>query len=195
MGIGTLAGSPCLSNLHAMNEFVAHSSRWRLALLFLGSIGFVVLGLMLVGAFGDTTSFVDEPRRRRLSPELAAVFGWLSIAFFGLCSVIIGKKFLENGAQLIVSSEGITALNWSDKTIPWAQISDITMSSVHGQKFINLHLKNPEEFPGRGLAGKLAAINRKMTGGDVSISLNGTDKSFDGALSSIIHHRNSAAPK
>ena len=41
----------------------------------------------------------------------------------------------------------------------------------------------------RGLAAKLAFLNRKLTGGDISISMTATDRSYDEAMAAIEHFR------
>ncbi len=57
------------------------------------------------------------------------------------------------------------------------------------KKAIVLQLDNPARFPSRTVLGKLAGANRAMTGGDISISLTGLDKSFDEAFAAIREFR------
>ncbi len=45
-----------------MDDFVAYSSRWRLALLVLLGIAFVVTGAWIVGFFGPPPPPVTHPR-------------------------------------------------------------------------------------------------------------------------------------
>ena len=166
-----------------MDEFVAFPSRWRRILLTLVAVGFVVLGLGLVGAFGPA------PASRRFSPEIGIIVGWFGIVFFGFCGVIGLKKIFETNEQLRVNAEGVRYVLWSDSIIPWHEITDVTQWAHQRQKVVVLHLRDPARFPGRGMAGLLAGANRKLTGGDVSISLTGTDRSFDDAMAAIVHYR------
>ena len=68
------------------------------------------------------------------------------------------------------------------------------MWSYKRQKSIVLHLSNPARFPGRGLTAKLASANRMLTGGDISISLTGTNRNFDDAMSAIVRFRRIPRP-
>ena len=166
-----------------MGDFIAYNSRWRVTLIFLGAVGFVALGLWMVGAFGEV------PSSRRRSAGYTMGIGWLCILFFGFCAVAIVKKFFDDRAQLRIGRSGIVWSPWSDQLIPWSEITDVTTWSYRGQKAIILHLDNPDRFPGRGLTAKLAGANRKLTGGDISISLTGTDRSHDDAIEAITHFR------
>jgi hypothetical protein len=166
-----------------MGDFVAYNSRWRVALMFLGTVGFVALGMWMVGAFGEV------PSSRRHSASFTIGIGWLCILFFGLCGVAIVKKFFDDRAQLQIGPSGIRWQPWSDHLIPWSEITDVTTWSYKHQKAIILHLNNPDRFPGRGLTAKLAGANRMLTGGDISISLTGTNRSHEDAMAAIAHFR------
>ena len=168
-------------------DFVAYNSRWRVALIFLGAVGFVALGLWMVGAFGEV------PSSRRYSAPVTMGIGWLCILFFGLCAVTAVKKFLDDRVQLQIGPSGIVWSPWSDDLIPWSEIGDVTTWSYRRQKAIILHLNNPARFPGRWLTAKLAGANRMLTGGDVSISLTGTNQSHDDAMSAIARFRRATA--
>jgi hypothetical protein len=162
-----------------MEEFVAHHSRARLALLLLAAVLFVAGGLWMAGMFGD------PPTSRRYSPEVVKFVGWACLAFFGLCAVVIARRMFEGGDALRIDRTGITFTAWSDQTIPWSEITEISEWSMRGQRSIILHLRDPDRFPGKGVLGITAKANRAMTGGDVPISLSGTDRSYGDALAAI----------
>lgn len=162
-----------------MEEFVAHQSRWRLVLLLLGAIAFVVIGLMMVGAFGEA------PRSDRHSPQVIAAVAWFGIAFFGPCAILIAKRLIEGGEALRIGRAGVSFAAWSDQTIPWSEITDISEWSFRGQRSLILHLRDPNRFPGKGVLGFAAKANRALTGGDVPIALTGTNRSFDEAAAAI----------
>jgi hypothetical protein len=166
-----------------MGDFVAYNSRWRVTLLFLGAVVAVAAGLWLVGAFGEV------PRWRHHSAGYTMSVGWLCTLLSGFCAVAIAKKFFDGRVQLQVGPAGIVWSRWSDQLIPWSEITDVSTWSYRGQKVIILHLNNPDRFPGRGLAAKLAGANRMLMGGDIAISLTGTDRSYDDAMSAIAHFR------
>lgn len=164
-----------------MDDFVAFTSPWRAALLILGAIAFVAGGLWMGGAFGA------PPASSRYSPMLVLTIGWFSVAFFGLCGLVGLRRLFDRREQLRIGRAGIRSARWSDQTIPWSEIVDVTTWSYRGQKVIILHLRDPASFPGRGVAAILAGANRKLTGGDVSIALTGTDRSVDEALAAIAY--------
>lgn len=141
------------------------------------------MGLWMVGVFGPV------PVSPRFPYGETLFAGWLCLAVFGLAFILWIPKLLETEEQLRIDRQGIRYTIWSDATIPWNAITDVTTGSVNGQKSIVLHLRQPTQFPGRGLAGLLYAVNRKLSGGDISISLAGTDRTYDAAMSAIDYFR------
>lgn len=166
-----------------MKEFVAYPSRWRIALLALAAAAFVALGLWMGGAFGSS------PVSRRYPPIEIFAIGWVSVLFFGLCGAVAMRKLFETSEQLRIGTAGVRSAAWSDQTIPWSEISDVTTWRYNRQKAIILHLRDPARFPRSGLGSRFSGVNRKLTGGDVAISLIGTDRSFNEAMSAIAHFR------
>jgi hypothetical protein len=154
-----------------------------LALLAAGAAVFVGLGLWMSGLFGP------PPASHRYSAPLVAAIGWFAVLFFGLCGAVAIKRMFDSREQLRIGPSGIRYASWSEQTIPWSEIIDVTTWSHRGQSAIVLHLRSPACFPGRGLAAALAGANRGLTGGDISISLTGTDRSFDEAMSAIAQLR------
>lgn len=166
-----------------MDDFVAYPSRWRIALLIVGACAFVALGLWMLGAFGlPSTS-------GRHSPGFILALGWSSVFFFGLCALAWVRRLFDVREQLRIGPAGVQSAQWSEETIPWSEIIDVTIWSYKRQKTIVLHLRDRARFPGRGIAALLAGVGRSMTGGDISISLTGTNRSFADALASIERFR------
>jgi hypothetical protein len=165
-------------------ELTAYSSPWRMGLILLGAFVFVVLGFWMVGLFGEV------PESRRWPAGIAQLVGWASIIFFGFCAVVGIPRMFDKDAQLRISPDGILFKPWSKTTIPWQEIHDVSIWQHRRQKAIVLHLGHPEQYPSSSFLGKLAGMNRALTGGDISISLTGLDKSFDEALTTIHGFRN-----
>ena len=166
-----------------MDEFVAYPSRWRRVLLAIVAVVFVLFGFMMVGAFGPLSDPAANP------PAVILVFGWLAIVFFGFCGVVWIARLFDTAEQLRIDAMGVRYAAWSRAMMPWQDITNVTIWSSNRQRTLVLHLRDPARYPGKGLAALFATINRKLTGGDVSISLTGTDRSFDDALSAIAHFR------
>ena len=176
----TLAGTLIIAS---MQDFVAHNSRWRLAAIFLSAVGFVTLGIWFVGGFGEA------PSSTLRHGAYGIAIGWLCILFFGLCGLAIVKRFVDDRALLQIGPSGIQWSPWSDDIIPWSEIKDVTTWSYKGQDTIVLHLNEPSRFPGKGLSGRLRGANRMLTGGDVAISMTGTNRCYDDAMAAIASFR------
>jgi hypothetical protein len=101
----------------------------------------------------------------------------------------MGKKAIRRAGTATDRGSWIRAAHWSDQTIPWSEIADVTTWSYRGQKAIVLHLRDKTRFPGRGMATMLSRVNRNLTGGDITISLTGTNRRVEDALSSIHRFR------
>lgn len=166
-----------------MNDFVAHTSRWRTAFLVAGSLGFVAMGIWMTGLLGPV------PVSRRAGPLMTEFWGWISILFFGLCAVAGAKLWCANSERLRINKSGIRWTGWCDQTIPWDEITDVTEWRYKSTKWIILHLRDPSRFPGKGLSGLAGRANRALAGGDVGITLTGTDRKFDEAMSAIASFR------
>jgi hypothetical protein len=149
--------------------FEARTQVWRLALYIAAAIAFVLAGIWMVGGFG-----ADHPEGGE-----AMLVGWASILFFGFCGVVLARRTFDTGPVIRVDSQGIWAKNWSDATIPWAEITDLHFFTMHRQKMLGLVLRDISRFPPTGIAGRLAGANRAFTGVDaIWLTTNGTDKSF-----------------
>ena len=153
--------------------FVARNSPWRIVLLFAASAGFVVAGLWIAGVFGES----PKPGQEWL--------GWFSAAFFGATIPLLARRLFDTNEQLRISASGIQWKQWSGATIPWREICDIGIWEHKRQKMIVLHLVHAARFPSAGILGRVAGLNRKLTGGDIAISLTGTDRSFQQAMAAI----------
>jgi len=168
-----------------MQDFVAKPSPVRVILAIIGSITFVAIGLWMIGLFGD------PPVPDRLSPAAVYVFGWLSVLFFSIAAIFWAKRLFGTGEELRIGAAGIRWSRWSDQTIPWHEIRDVTEWSFSGQRSIILHLRNPGRFPGRGILARAAKANHALTGGDIALSLTGMDRAHGEAMGAIVRFRSS----
>jgi len=139
--------------------------------------------MWMIGAFGT------PPVSPRFNAAKTELVGWISIVFFGLCAIVGGRRFLNGGEQLRINRSGISWAQWSDVTIPWTEITKVSTWSYGRQQIIVLHLRNPSRYPGRGTLRLTRSMNRAMTGGDISLSLAGTDRSYWDAMAAIEQFR------
>lgn len=147
--------------------FVARPAPWRILLLILGSLVFVLLGVWIAGLFGE------EPRAG------AAWIGWTSIIFFGACAIVGIQRLLDRQDQIVIGPRGIYWRRWSSQTIPWGAVQAVEERSLNRQRFLCIHLEDPSRFPSKTLVGRLATLNKGMGFGDIAINTLGTDRSFD----------------
>jgi hypothetical protein len=156
-------------------EFIARTSMWRLLLLILGSMAFVIGGAWIAGLFGT-------------SPSDRIWVGWMSMVFFGACAAVGFVRLLNPGDDIVVNAFGIRWRSWGDQPIPWSAIDRIEERSVRRQRFLSLYLNDPERHPPpRGLG--LQAFNRRMGFGDISITTAGTTKSHKQLMEAIERFR------
>jgi len=168
-----------------IDEFVAYTSRFRLGVMTLVSLLFVFSSLWVEGVFGPLQT---TPSSLHHKNQLGI---WVGIVFFGLASLECIRRMLRIREELRVGTAGIRWAPWSDQTIPWSEITEVTTSQVFVQRFVNLHLRNPARFPGRGGLAWLAPLNRAVTGGEISVSLSFTNRSVRDAMSAIQRFRGS----
>lgn len=160
-----------------MTAFTARLSRWRILLLFGGAVLLTGVGVWLAGLLGA-------------SPAPDGIWaGWIGMVFFGICAASMVPMLFDTDVHIRISAQGIFWKRWNDQTIPWSEISDIRSWELSGQKMVVLKLRDPSRFPGKGIQGLLAAPNRAITGGDISLVLTGTDQSADAALAAIRQYR------
>lgn len=141
----------------------------KMFLSLLIAFGFVGIGVWLA-FFEKTPSF-------NTNPFLIGVLGWITIIFFGIASIIILRKSLLPSQGLYIDSKGIldSSSGISAGFIPWKSIASIEEIMVVNQKFIAIHLHDPEAFIASQTSNftrKAMNVNHKRFGSAVSISAN-----------------------
>jgi hypothetical protein len=150
-----------------------------MGLILLIAAVFVLLGLWMGGLFGPI------PETRRYPAHASVVIGWFNVIFFGLAGIIALPRLFDAGEQLRISPAGIRYRQWSDRTIPWSAIADVTVWSYKGQSSIILHLRDPAQYPARGLTALTGWFNKMVADGDVAIGLSTTDRTVADAMDAI----------
>lgn len=158
--------------------FEANISRWRSALLTLGATGFVLIGLWMVGLIGSPP---------RISGFKYAM-GWVCIVLFGALGMLWIRRLFQSGVEVRVDANGILYRRWSGQTIPWIAITRAKAMRLNNQRFLCLYLADPNAFPSVTVMGRLARANKSMGFGDVTVSMTGTDQSFDALMASVARY-------
>lgn len=131
-----------------------------------------------------------------LNFELSLLYRALGVAsclIFLSLAVIATIRLFDSGEQLRVAPDGIYYQRWSETVVPWDEIVDVTVFKDRYQNFIMLHLAHPQRFPSTTLVGRLSRANRRLTGGDIAITLTRMNRGFDEALTVIEDYRATSA--
>jgi hypothetical protein len=140
-------------------------------LLLLGCVLFVIAGI----------SFVLSPRTFVSifvhNPIIVCVVGCIGILFFGFIGFLYLKKLIKNEPALIISAEGITDNSGgvSAGFIPWSDIIAVKEQVVANQRFLNLIIKNPQEYIDKQTSSfkrKIMQKNHDIFGTGIGISTN-----------------------
>jgi len=140
--------------------------------MLLGSLAFVGLGVWFVS---DPSEF-NNPILG--SPTKVFIVGIASITFFGIAAFFILKKLRDKSPGLIISQEGVfdNASAVSAGFVPWTDILEIRETKVANQPFINLVVKNPQDYIDRqknSIKRKLMQVNYNAYKTVIGIPSNG----------------------
>lgn len=105
-------------------------------LVTLGAAVFVGLGLFLV--------IYDSPR----FGLKAAIAGWASIGFFGLCGAYASTRAFRPGAAVVLNPQGLldNSSGFAAGLIPWGEIRAVEYVSFQGQDFVGVILSNVDAY-------------------------------------------------
>ena len=166
-------------------------SKMKLTLMVIGSLLFVVIGILFV----INPEKYTTPLMR--NPTVIFISGLASILFFSLCFVFIAKKLGDNSLGLIISDKGIfdNSSGLSAGQILWSDIENISVIKIHRQRLIMLQVTNPQEYIDKQTSSfkrKMMQLNFKIYGTPLSITSNGLKISFDELLSTLTDKLNEA---
>jgi hypothetical protein len=158
--------------LNTSNKIEIQLSKSKLALLFSGSAVFVALGIWFV---------IDPPKINNPifgNPTTIFIVGLASVVFFGFAGFFIFKKLGDKSPGLVISDEGVfdNTSAVSAGLVPWGDVLEIRETKIANQTFINLVVKNPQEYIDKQKSAfkrKLMHINYDTYGTVIGISANG----------------------
>jgi hypothetical protein len=149
-------------------------------MLIVLALGFVLMSLWLIGAFGS-------------APDHGLGWsGWIGLAFFGPAAVILIRRVSDRRPQIIADQRGLYWRQWSGQTIPWEEFDSIEVQHISGQRLLGLNLRDPDAHPPTTPLGKLARYNEQLGFAHVTLSAQGLDRSFDemhGAFTHFLQQR------
>lgn len=179
-----------------MDEFVARTQPLKVVLGMFIALGFVAIGLWMTGILGkpvarpvvspdDLTIYPLPTSSSRYPDWLVVTVGWACIVLFGGISVIGAIRLTNPADHLRVNRMGLLVPSYTDKTIAWSDIVDITTWSHRGQRSLVIKLRDPSRFERKPWRRALDSLNRGLTGGDIGLSMTGTNRTLKQALEAI----------
>lgn len=163
-------------------RLVARVSKGEVSFFALLCAGGAALGIWCI------VSPEDFVTRRYSSPGFISAVGWIVTVIFGLGLAAFVRQLFRTGPVLEIDGRGILWRRWSDTIIPWTAITRVEVKTMREQKFLSLWLDEPESYAGRSTLGRLSSMNKGMGFGDVALSMQGTDQSFDRLVEVVDAH-------
>jgi hypothetical protein len=146
-------------------------SKSKIVLMLFGCAIFVAGGIAFIISPETFHSFIVS------SDVIIMIVGGASVALFGYFGVTLFEKAFDKSPGLIISIEGVTdnSSGVSVGFVPWSDIIRVGETVVASQRFINLIVRNPQEYINRQKSAfkrKIAEKNYSMFGTAVGISTN-----------------------
>ena len=129
------------------DEIIIGSNKTKTFFLLIGGLLFVILGIW----------FLDDPQRfanssyRPRSAFFIEIFGFVSVVFFGACSVLCIKNLIAKKSGLIFNQFGIqvNSAGPSIGLIIGDDITGIKTVEFDSQRFIMIEVSNPDHYINR----------------------------------------------
>ena len=158
-------------------EIKIEISKTKLILALIGSIVFVVVGVIFVVNPTKFTSFLFR------NPMLIFLSGIASIVFFGGLLFYLLTKLFDKKPGLVISEKGITDNSSATSVgfVDWEDIQEITVQEVMSNKFIILKTNQPEKYINRAtnkLKKHSLNYNYKNFGSPIAVTANSLKISF-----------------
>lgn len=155
-------------------ELIVPTSRTKLALVALGGIAFVAVGMWLLG--------------RAQSPVLHRVIGALSVAFFGLCAVYAIWRLLRPTPALVINRDGIldNASAVAVGFLAWQDIAELREYTFNGQTFLGIVPKDVNAVLQKQPAWRRSAIRANLALGALPVNIPQTVLPLP--VSELLHH-------
>jgi hypothetical protein len=144
-------------------EIVVYPSRTKLVGFVLGSLAFVVLGVL----------FAVYREEMEVSTLMVVICSYIGVPFFGLIFLFSLKKLLWPTPAVVINAEGIfdDASLLGGGMIRWEEIGELVPYEYSGSKMLGVVPKNPEMFLFRQSLPKrmFMRLNMKMAPAPIAI--------------------------
>lgn len=158
-------------------------SKVKIALMLFGALLFVIGGFWFVIPPANSNSVWNIMQKM-------PVAGYVTILFFGLCSITLILKLFKKTPGLIIDKFGLVdnSSGVSAGQILWSDITSISVLEIYRQKLIMLQVRNPQAYIDKQknvFKRKMMQLNYKTFGTPLSITSNGLKVSFDELLTDL----------
>jgi hypothetical protein len=163
--------------MRTFETIVIKFSKFKFILLLFGCGLFVAAGIGFVLSPRTFLSILVH------NPAMVFIVGCVTILFFGFVGFSYLQKLMKNEPALIISTEGITdnSSGVSAGFIPWSDIIAVKEQVVANQRFLNLIVKNPQEYIDKQTSAfkrKIMQKNHDLFGTGIGISVNALKISY-----------------
>jgi hypothetical protein len=140
--------------MHDFETIEIPISKLKVIIMLFGCLLFIIAGLCFVISPDHFKSIMVG------SSTMIFIAGCLSILFFGFVGFAMFKRVIDSTPGLIISEDGITDNSSGVPAgfIPWSDIIAVKEAIVANQRFINLVVKNPQDYIDR----QKSAFRRKV---------------------------------
>jgi hypothetical protein len=160
--------------------FEARPSRGKVLLMLAGALALIAGSVFIILNPGEFAG--------RRGGAFALPAAWAGLLFFGLCALFIGRMLFLRAVQLKIDVDGLHWSRWSDAPIPFSEMAEAWPLAMMGQNMLCIAFHHPERHPAKSPILRAGAkANRSMGAGDMAISMNGLDRSFDELMSAFAH--------
>lgn len=156
------------------------ASPLKLALLAGLGLGFCVIGWLMTQASESS---------RRYSPEMLHILGWVTLVFFGACTMIaLWRLLTQRGPVITLSPQGLQDVRVSADVVPWTAIETLYTWQHSGQKVMVVGLKAGEEQKLRltTIARLSRGANAKLGADGLAVTAQGTKIGHDDLMAAAI---------
>jgi len=116
------------------------------------------------------------------------IFGWIGVAFFGLGFFVLPRAWLRAGTPaMIVGPDGIEDRQSGYGLIPWKDVTELTVHSIHGTRMLCVHVVDTDAYPARVSAQRRvgAAANQSLGFAPITLGFVGLSPGLDEVLNYI----------
>ncbi|MHC3128297.1 hypothetical protein OB03_13875 [Brevundimonas sp. GN22] len=183
-----------MTEARPMEAFVARTQPLRIIAGIIIALVFAGIGLWMTGIFDKPVSlppvidmvFHPTPHRPSRFPDwLIKSTGWISLVLSGGIALVGATRITNPTEHLRIDRMGILVPSFTERPIPWDQIEHIGTWSHHGQKSLVIKLRDPSRYPRAPWKRMLDSLNSELSGGEIGLSMLGTDRTLGQALDAI----------